>query len=173
MKYSFSDGFTFIELIIVMSITAILSTLGIASFLSYSRTQDLQQSTYLLNTYLQTARANVMAQVKPVGICSGSLQSYQVLVCCKGGGTSCPTCLSPNNIELDVTCGNNQPSVVMSALFPPDISIDDGKTTERSFVFIPLTGGVKSISGSVIVVLNNTITKASQTITVTSSGVVQ
>lgn len=174
MKYKrFTAGFTLIELIVVMSVTALLSTLGIASFLTYSRSQDLQQSANVLTTYLQTARSEVLAQVKPAGICSGPLQSYQVLICCKGGGSNCPTCYSSDNLEMDVDCGSNSPSVVLSYSFPSDVAVDDTNTTKRSFVFVPITGGINGISSSAKVTLKNTVTSVSKVVTVSSAGVIQ
>jgi len=170
---SFIAGFTFIELIIVISVTAVLSTIGLASFLTYSRSQNLQQSGSTIITYLQTARAEVLAQVKPPGICTGALQSYKVLICCKNGGTNCPVCQSSDNVEMDVVCGGNPPSVVLSSSFPSDVQVDDPNTTQRSFVFVPVTGGVSGISSSVKVVLKNSVTNVSKTITVTSAGIIQ
>lgn len=174
MKYHYlTAGFTFIELIIVISVTALLSTLGLASFLTYSRSQNLQQSTNVLTTYLHTARSEVLAQVKPPAACSGQLKSYQVLVCCKNGGTNCPTCYSSKNIELDITCGSNPPSVLMSYTFPSDVNVDDTQTTRRSFIFVPVTGGISGITTSDKVVLKNTVTNATKTVTVTNTGVIQ
>ena len=58
-------GFTLIELLIVFSTTAILSTVGIASFATYSRTQALTQSTFDVVTQLNFAKARARTQVNP------------------------------------------------------------------------------------------------------------
>ncbi|HEV2339283.1 MAG TPA: prepilin-type N-terminal cleavage/methylation domain-containing protein [Patescibacteria group bacterium] len=168
-------GFTLIELLIVFSVTAILSSIGIASFLSYSRSQDLRESTYNLQTYLQTARADVLAQVKPAGLCGGPLQSYEVFVCCKGGGSNCPICKSSDNIELDISCGGST-HVVMSKSFPSDVIIDNINTTNRSFVFTPISGIVSGLTSNASIVLQGKAVGSSQqnaTITVTTTGVIQ
>lgn len=173
MKYQGnSQGFTFIELLVVFSITAILSTLGIASFLSYSRSQDLRNATYDLSTLLNSAKSNSQAQVKPSDKCStaDTLNAYKVYVCCVGGG--CPACVdSSDDMELVVSCGSKPDQVVISKKFPHGISVNTqvGQTTSRSFSFMPLNGG---ISGAGQVVLNgyNSETKK---VMVSTSGVIQ
>lgn len=173
MKYKGnSAGFTFIELLVVFSITAVLSTLGIASFLSYSRAQDLRNASYDLSTLLNSAKSSAQAQVKPADKCltTDMLNAYKVYVCCVGGG--CPACVnSSDNMELVVSCGNKPDQVVSSKQFPNGVSVNTGagQTTSRSFSFMPLNGGVTGV-GKVVLQGYNSQTK---TVTVTSAGVIQ
>ena len=44
------NGFTLIEMVVAFSILAVLSTIGIAAFVNYSRSQAMQQATNDLST---------------------------------------------------------------------------------------------------------------------------
>lgn len=65
------SGFTLIELIVAFSIVAILSVVGIASFVSYSRVQAVDTEAEQVIAALNLAKAKAQAQVKPEG-CSTS-----------------------------------------------------------------------------------------------------
>jgi prepilin-type N-terminal cleavage/methylation domain-containing protein len=72
-------GFTLIELVVAFSIMAILATVGIASFVSYSKAQSLQQAVNELSTTINTAKANAAAQTN--NKCSGQvLNGYEVVL---------------------------------------------------------------------------------------------
>lgn len=78
-----SRGFTLIEIIVVVTIMMILSTTGIASFVTYTRTQDLTNGTQNFVTVLQVAKASAASQVKPNSDnCSSSrpLDGYAVTI---------------------------------------------------------------------------------------------
>lgn len=57
-------GFTLIELIVSFSILSILSVVGMASFVNYSRSQTLLSDRQKLITVLNTAKANASSQLK-------------------------------------------------------------------------------------------------------------
>lgn len=66
-------GFTLIELIVAISVIAILSTLGIAAFVDYSRRQELENATKDIVETLNLAKSRAQSQVKPVaGKCDPS-----------------------------------------------------------------------------------------------------
>src|SRR5260221_9581049 len=83
--HSKERGFTLIELIIVFSVTAILSMIGIASFVAFSQSQNMTNAILDLKTMLLTARSNALSQVKPSVCGVQQLQGFQVNVCCSGG----------------------------------------------------------------------------------------
>lgn len=170
-KYT-SQGFTFIELLVVFSITAILSTLGIASFVTYSRAQDLRNALYDLSTLLNSAKSSAQTQVKPAGMCLSSdiLKSYSVYLCCSGAG--CPSCVnSSDNIELVVSCGNKPDQLIQAKQFPNGVSVNTapGQTTSRSFSFMPINGGVTGVGKVVLNGYNN----QTKSINVNAAGVIQ
>ena len=58
------QGFTFIEILVVISTLAILSTIGIASFVSYGRTQALNSAAFDVVTVFSQAKSRSRTQVK-------------------------------------------------------------------------------------------------------------
>lgn len=161
-------GFTIIELIVVFSVIAILSTIGIASFQSYTNSQKLRNASLELKTMLQQARSEAQSQTKPTNC--GMFQGYEVRVCCVPGGSNCPICLSSGNYELDALCSNSPNGIaVMNISLVKGISIDTAGTTQRSYIFRPITGGV--VQGGSIVL--DGFTNDKKTITVTQAGIIQ
>lgn len=140
-------GFTFIELIVVFSVIVILSSIGIASFVSYSRNQQLNSSVSDLVTVINLAKSRSSSQVKP-DICSDSemLEGYEVRIC----GLAGSSCISSFPIgsygyELDVKCSSKGFPVPISNYakqLPQSISFS-GATTSTSLFFPILLGGVK------------------------------
>lgn len=168
-----SKGFTLIELLIVFSILAIISTIGIAAFSGYSQSQNLRNASLTLKTLLQQARTDAAAQVN-TSVCANTFQGYAVQLCCSAGGLGCPNCTTGNDYEIDIVCSNaSGPTYATVAntggKFPSGVSINTTSTTQRSFQFIPLSGGVTS--GGTIVL--NGANSTQQAITVTGTGVIQ
>lgn len=60
-------GFTLIELIVAFSIVSILSVVGIASFVNYSRAQAVDAEAEHVIAGLNLAKAKAQSQVKPEG----------------------------------------------------------------------------------------------------------
>src|SRR5690348_1214001 len=60
-----SRGFTFIELIIVFTVMVIVGTVGLASLVDYSHSQEVSSAALDLKTLIQQTRSNAIAQVKP------------------------------------------------------------------------------------------------------------
>lgn len=74
-------GFTLIELMVVLSIAAVLGTLGIAGFNNYNKVQVLQSSANEVVTMLNLAKSRAQSQVKSGSACdsaSKTLKGYSV-----------------------------------------------------------------------------------------------
>src|SRR3989344_5954196 len=71
-------GFTLIELIVVFSIFSILSALGLASFVTYSRAQAVTTERNNLIQTLNVAKSRAQSQVKP-STCT-TLVGYSVVL---------------------------------------------------------------------------------------------
>lgn len=71
-------GFTLIELMVAISITAVLGTIGIAGFVNYNKVQVLQTSTNEVVTMLNLAKSRAQSQIKPS--CTGDLKGYFVKI---------------------------------------------------------------------------------------------
>ncbi|MBI2622793.1 MAG: prepilin-type N-terminal cleavage/methylation domain-containing protein [Candidatus Levybacteria bacterium] len=136
-----NSGFTLIELIVVVSILAILSTLGIAAFVNYSRTQALNAAALDVVTMLQTAKSRAQSQIKPGGVCASSpLDGYKVVIC-PGG---CPVRATEYGYELNAVCAGND-ELIEERILPRGICFRlcaslSGRP-EQSFFFSVLTGG--------------------------------
>lgn len=169
-QFSNTQGFTLIELIVVFSVMAVLSTVGIASFVSYTNSQKLRNAVLDIKTSLQNARSQALSQTQN-SACTGTIQGYEVRICCRSGGTSCPTCNSTGDYEIDATCSTIPNGVLVpgsSGILPSGVSISSSATTQRVFHFIPIVGGV-TIGGNIGITGNG----QTQTVKVTTTGVIQ
>ena len=162
-------GFTLLELLIVFSIIAIISTIGIASFVSYSREQTLNTAIFNIKNFLYTARSNSLNGEKKDCPTSQTLIGYSVLFCC--GGASCPTCLGTNDYEMDILCTPDggvtiDPFLVESEKYPVGLTLSS--FTKSEYTFYPLSGGVNN-SGS----LTFSAFGQNKTISITQNGIIQ
>jgi len=164
-KFFSARGFTLIELVVALSIMAILGTIGIASFANYSKAQTLQQAVSDVTTALNTAKARTAAQVNDA--CSGkAFNGYNVTL--KKG-------VSPalDYYNLYAVCGGS-PTLISTTNFPKGIMLDGNNTISISF--LALSGGVVATPTNIIKIdqVNiNKVTTASKTITVDSLGNIQ
>ncbi len=149
-------GFTLVELGIVISIFAILTTLGIASFVDYSRSQILQNDTYELVTMINFAKSRAFSQAKPDVCSTQSLDGYKVVVDEAGG-----------SYELDVVCAGNIYKI-SEANFNQGVSVLPEETTSTSFYFPIMSGDVVG-SGSLTLGAYN----KKRTISVDSLGIIK
>ena len=128
-----NEGFTLIELVISLTIIAVLSTIGIAAFVNQSRTSALQSGVSDFVSTLNVAKSRAMSQVKP-SICVGDLEGYTVTV------------VQPatNSFKLYVNCGGND-FPISAEKFPANVTFGtgNGETTSFSFFFSVLTNSVQ------------------------------
>ena len=93
-------GFTLIELMVVISVSAILGVLGVAGFTNYNQSQVLQVSANEVVTMLNLAKSRAQSQIKPLSLCPGdnnnlidyevtisSLKNYTLYINCSVSGT--------------------------------------------------------------------------------------
>lgn len=147
----YQRGFTFIELIVTFSVIAILSGVGIASFVSYSRSQELNVAASELTTVINLAKSSSASQVKPDICGDNAIENYEVRIC--GLGTQ-PSCVSSEMsgysgfwYELDINCSGNTFSIPnYSKKLPKSIVFDSypAFTTTTSIIFPVISGGVKN-----------------------------
>ncbi len=89
-------GFTLIELIVVFSIIALLTSVGIASYSSYNQSQSFQTSVAEVVSVINLAKSRSLTQVKPPQCGVQVLRGYQVSF--TAGGSA---------YTLNVLCGTN------------------------------------------------------------------
>lgn len=148
-------GFTLLELIIVFTVIAILSTIGIASFVDYSRAQSLQSAASNLASTLNSAKSRANSQVKP-SQCSGSLNGYQIDI------------LSITTYSFSVICP--EAHLIETKTLPDNgnikFNLNVGQTTTLSIFFPIITGSVRGAGNIVLTGYDN----QTKTVTVDNAG---
>ena len=159
----FSEGFTLLELVVVFSIIAVLSTISISSFVSFSRNQTLQQAQNDLINVLNTAKAKTVSQVKPSPACT----NYNTL-----NGYSVSIDTAAQTYTLNVVCSGTTNPLPPPTPLPHGVtfnsSLDNPPTTTTSVFFSVLTGAVSGSGNIVLTSFGQT-----RTITITSEGTIQ
>lgn len=152
--FNSKKGFTLIELMVVITITAVLGTLGIAGFINYNQTQVLQTSSNEVATMLNLAKSRAQSQIKPSALCPSlnSLSGYTVVI------------TAPSSYWLELNCSNGSHPTIneQSKKLPTNLSFSDN----LSFFFPVQTGGVQT-AGLIVISDPNGKTK---TIMVNSLG---
>lgn len=179
-----SLGFTFIELIVVFTVTTIIGTIGIASLASYNHSQEVATAALDLKTLIQHARSLAVSQVKPSSCPTdlsnpnnnSSLLGYEVDFCAGNKDnqgnvlTPPPACHVPSNqngdYEVNAKCSNGIGYVLVSSKkYSSQLQI----TSDAGSYFFPVvTAGVSS-SGTIKVSGYG----VNRNITISSIGVIQ
>lgn len=141
------SGFSLIELLVSFTLIAIISGIGFASFVTYSRTQIVTQTSSNIKQTIELAKFNAISSVKPdTSICEedSALSSYKINICDN------VTCLNSDagDYEIVVLCGTEQ--VVDSYVLPDGILLDDS-TTCGSVTFNVINGIVSGVPCQIVI----------------------
>lgn len=100
------SGFTLIELIISIGVIAILSSIGLASYVQFNRRQILNSAVRTFLNDLQLAQSKAESNERPQG-CSGNLLSYQVSIQTSGYKVEaiCSSSVEIKNIDFPERVG--------------------------------------------------------------------
>ena len=149
-----SEGFTLIELIVVLSVAAVISVIGIAAFVSYNQTQSLNTTAADIANMFNLAKSRAASGVKPTS-CSSSqaLNGYQILIN-----------IANRTYELNAICPPVT-SLILRNTLPNPITFSSADPT--TYFFPVLIGGL-SASGARTIVLSGF--GKTKTITVDSLG---
>jgi len=168
-----SQGFTLIELIVVFSIMAILAVVGIASFVSYSRSQALTTTVADIKTILGSARSYTASQVS-TQCPSGQFGGYQVRFCTTYVSNTkqvCGQCSVNTDYELDPICNGavTFPSLQKKQL-PPNVRVYGNQC--QSVLFNPISS---SVTGATTLTVEYNVPGyvKSNTILISASGDIQ
>lgn len=125
-----SYGFTIIEIIVVFAVVAVLSTIGVASFVTYNRIQALQTAASDFSSTLNLARSRSLSQAKPPECASQVLNGYRVNIS-----------LSSNSYTLEAICAGFSYRIHTKSL-PQNVTFQSSQTTSTSFFFPVIVSGV-------------------------------
>lgn len=148
-------GFTLIELIVVFSVIAVLSSIGLASFVSYSRSQLLQQASSDLASAIDIAKSRTISQTIPQGVSCTGFNGYNVEIDTFN-----------KNYTLNINCSGINTPIGSATTLPSGLNFD-AQTTTTTISFSPLTNGV---TGSGVV--NITGYSQSRCVNIDSLGIV-
>lgn len=137
-----SAGFTLLEILIAFAIIAVLSLIGIASFINFNRSQILNTATAEFVGTLNLAKSRTLSQVKP---CTGNLKGYKVGICPGGCGGS-----STYRYAVYVVCegGPIPETLILGKNLPSSSFSISSLGGSSSFLFEVLTGHVTFTAGS-------------------------
>ncbi len=83
--FSLQNGFTIIELLVVLTLIGLVSGVGIFSLVNYGNTQTIEQSVANIKGIIDEARFNAISSVKletdsagGIALCDGNLVAYKV-----------------------------------------------------------------------------------------------
>ncbi len=155
---SLQSGFTLIELMVVFSLIVILSSVGIASFVEYNHTEQVNVAASDFRSMLYTARSRAFSQLRDSSCYSGTftgsgyvLKGYQVVACCSFPLCSSAACnTTGNDYELQAVyaypdgSGATAQTCVAKKFSDPHVTIssDTNNTTATYFFFASITGAV-------------------------------
>src|SRR3989338_2943121 len=127
-----TKGFTLIETIVVFAVISILSTVAIASFVNYNKTQNVQVAYSELTATLALARSRALSQIKPQQ-CTSILNGYKVTLDVSG-----------SKYKLYAVCSENLDIEIQTASLPKNVIFDGDvtKTTSILFYFSVITNSV-------------------------------
>lgn len=144
-NFQLSRGFTLIELVVALSVAAILSVSGVFALVSYSRTQTINAAAGEVSTLVTLAKSRASSQIKPPSpqcLPADTLKSYEIKLC----GVSGYSCLNTNNhansksyYQMVVNCGTK--TFLMSEKKLPSFFMFDN-FSPSSIVFPVLVGGI-------------------------------
>lgn len=147
---SLSNGFTFIELIVVITVTAILGTMGFASLASYNQSQQVVTTALDIKTMFQQARSQALSQIKPASCPTdlsnpnnnSVLEGYEVDFCAGSVLGRPAACKANNDYEVNALCGNGVNYVLIaSKQYSSKLTIT---STYRSYFFPVISAGVSN-----------------------------
>ncbi len=139
---SINLGFTLIELLATFTLISIVSGLGFASFMSYSRRQVVVQAAADLKQIIDLARSNALSRVKPATCnMNEGLSNYKINFCLN---SACQT--SQVDYEMSATCAGLE-EVQTTRKLPQNVTFSNvsGSPNCAALTFDVIT---KAVSGA-------------------------
>ncbi len=160
-----SNGFTLVELIVVFSVMATLSAVGIVGLSNYNRQTALQRSIVDLVDTLNAARSRALSQVKPSECGVNPLEYYKVDL------------VNKKTYQLEAICGGSTHLIYEKKIYGP---IEFSSSDEGHFIEYPvLKGSISEFRSSPLtqfsptrIVLTDSSGTPLETIDINSFGII-
>lgn len=167
LRILWERGFTLIELIVVFTVIAILSAIGVVSYVSYSRSQTLNQAANDLVSTLNSAKSLSSSQLKQYTQ-NGQTKTCNNFETLSGYGVQINTSQEYYALYLDCSSTGVQTSTAWQVKLLPSSGIAfDTSDTNITDVFFPLLTGSIVTKGSGLtnqIVLKNVYSGNTKTI---------
>jgi Tfp pilus assembly protein FimT len=150
-------GFTVVELLIILSLIALLFSLGVSQYNRFNRSQALAKAKGELVSNLRLAQSKAMAAEKPSGCGENELEGHRLEF------------INNHSYKLVAVCncGNDCPEVKPSVSFPSSVIKQSGPD---GIFFKVLNRGVEFIDSQPPLVLSLVGSSETQTINLTTAG---
>lgn len=147
----FPNGFTLIELMVVIGIAALLATVTIPSYIAFSRNQELSQTSLNLKSLLRDTQNRALASEKSTTLCTASDTLLGFYATLTPGSTTiavggiCGANIIFNNTTPLYSNGSSINSFVNASVTPcTAITLNQGTLT---VLFKPLSQGTQFFDG--------------------------
>ncbi len=168
------SGFTFVELLVVLAIIGLITTIGIASYNSFNEQRVLDKTAYELKNQLRLARSRAISGEKDCETCGMAGSDGICGTDDDTGGTSVLDGWYADfaNLWIYGSCGSTSFSQKTLVEIPAGVSMSvTGSIPTNTLQFKPLGQGT-NLTGSVIIEFSGFVTKTSQ-VTIDPSGEVE
>jgi len=120
-KVSCREGFTLIELIVVFSIMAMISGVGFASLVAYSRSQALSQAVANVKSAVEQAKFNALSNVVRPSSCTttSTLVSYKLIFCGTNAACTAEGITDTHGYLIQVNCGVQSTTIFRQKVLSP------------------------------------------------------
>lgn len=159
MNRKYQDGYTLIEILVTLTIIALLFGFGYASFRDFSRRQSVIDAASMIQGDLRLAQSDAISGQKPTQptTCSTTLDSYYFLI------------VSQTEYKIQANCGPT-PIDVKDVILPSDVSIPTPFPSPNPLQFKVLDQGTTAGASNWVLTLTQAGTKNSSQVAVTSGG---
>ena len=148
-------GFTLIEVLVAISIMAILFTVGIANYRGVQRSKSLDAVKNQIIGDLRQAQGYAQASYKT---CEGELQNIEFII------------VNPNSYRIVCNCEDSDGIVDSEEIKQVSLNTNFTISSVGSVQFKPVGGGVEEVR---VITITNSLTSEWLTILITTSGTIR